>query len=462
MDRKMRSTSRPRKPSLSAGGVQADVVALPVLPIMDIDSALSFEIINHWEYRARRFTLFRGAVSIFLLLVSLPQPQDDTPAVLPYLFTAGFGLLLLLLMVFFYMAEWSTDSGSGQVRKSWLGILRDETSRHTSLALAAGALSFFIHWAVPKTTAHLVDYVDCACGAGPPLEFFKGIVDKIAAFVLSLVVIWIIPKRMALLRNVRARADLPLWSVVVFSIWAIVLGVLCVLAFKGFCFQLAQGSVAAADAASEDDPLLKRLVPSGYVAASASLVVVLIGVSYSGEWLTESNPEQVHNNWSDTMKVDTISYGRVGLVAGASYITHRFLVPLLNAWVLNTTGCSCSSGPRMDQFKTVVNSTGVFLLSSAVVWSIPNRLALLQHSTFRDTAALVLLAVFGYVLCLAGVYAASLKAGEAFCYQAGGKCAGEIVLKVVDLAGKIGRRDFGKLDSVIGWSMTALGLQSKK
>ncbi|SMY29277.1 unnamed protein product [Zymoseptoria tritici ST99CH_1A5] len=222
------------------------------------------------------------------------------------------------------------------------------------------------------------------------------------------------------------------------------------------------GSVLAADAASEDDPLLKRLLPSGYVAASASLLVVLIGVSYSGEWLTESNPEQVHNNWSATIKADAIGYGRVSLVAGASYIAHRFLVPLLNAWVLNTTGCSCSSGPRMDQFKTIVNSTGVFLLSSAVVWSIPNRLALLQHSTFRDTAALVLLAVFGYVLCLAGVYVASLKASEAFCYQAGGKCAGEIVLKVVDLAGKIGRRDFGKLDSVIGWSMTALGLQSKK
>ncbi|SMQ55586.1 unnamed protein product [Zymoseptoria tritici ST99CH_3D7] len=246
MERKTRSSSRPRKQSPSADQIPADdvpavVVAVPVLPIMDIDSPLSHEIINHWEYRARRFTLFRGATSIFLLLISLPQPQDDDPAVLPYLFIASFGLLLLLLMVFFYMAEWSMDSGSGQVRKGWLGILRDETSRHTAFALATGALSVFIHWAVPKTTAYLVDYVDCTCDAGPPLEFFKSIVDKIAAFILSLVVIWIIPKRMALLRNVRARADLPLWSVVVFSIWAIVLCVLCVLAFKGFCFQLAQG-----------------------------------------------------------------------------------------------------------------------------------------------------------------------------------------------------------------------------
>ncbi|SMR60788.1 unnamed protein product [Zymoseptoria tritici ST99CH_1E4] len=222
------------------------------------------------------------------------------------------------------------------------------------------------------------------------------------------------------------------------------------------------GLTLASDATSDGGSLFERLASSGYVAAGSSLLLLLIGVSYSGRWLIESNPEEVNDNWSAAIKADAISYGRVSWVSGASYIVHRFLVPLLTAWTLNTTGCSCSSGPRMDQFKTVVNSTGVFLLSSAVIWSIPNRLALLQHSTFRDTAALVLLAVFGYVLCLAGVYVASLKAGEAFCYQAGGKCAGEIVLKVVDLAGKIGRRDFGKLDSVIGWSMTALGLHSKK
>jgi hypothetical protein len=71
-----------------------------------------------------------------------------------------------------------------------------------------------------------------------------------------------------------------------------------------------------------------------------------------------------------------------------------------------------------------------------------------------------LFAALLYALCYAGVSAATLKAWQAFGFQAAkdGKCAGEIALRIVDLVNKVGGKNFARMDSMLGWTMGAMGL----
>jgi hypothetical protein len=90
-------------------------------------------------------------------------------------------------------------------------------------------------------------------------------------------------------------------------------------------------------------------------------------------------------------------------------------------------------------------------------------MALLRPATRRNSSTLSILAFLGYLLCFAAVHVATQKLWSVYCSQAavGGKCTGEALVRLVELAGKVRGTNLGLLGPIFGWSMSALNAPVK-